>query len=839
MPWRARAGRHLGVGRPSRAAIAIALCLCGALLLAAAAMLAWRGAAAAPAAIAIALLLAASATLFAAEAARRARPQDALARSEARLRAIVDSAPDAIFIVDDRGRLVEFNAAAERVFARARGDVLGREMVELLVPERQRAAHREAMERYLTAGKTDLFDRRLQLPAQRADGSEFPAEATVTPVRLDGRVCFAAHLHDITRRKAAEERLALLQSAVQHARDLVLIAEAEPLTGDGPRIVYVNDAFAAMTGYAADEVIGRTPRLLQGPKTDRASLERLSAGLHRRQSLRVELLNYRKDGSEFWVEIDIAPVADANGRLTHFIAVQRETTGRHRDEEELIRARAEAERAGQAKSQFLATMSHEMRTPLNGIVGAAALLLDTPLAADQRELASALQESGAFLRQLVDGVLDFSKLEAARLELRAVALDLRAVAEGAVERLRPHAARKGLALALTVDAHLPAQLVGDPDRLRQVLFNLVSNGVKFTDAGGVDVALSLERQDDDAAVIAVEVRDTGIGIAPDAVPLLFREFVQLDGSISRRFGGSGLGLAIADRLVRLMGGAIAVTSAPGKGSCFRFTLTLSRARAAAAEPPAGAAASGAGRRLLLVEDDDINRLIAGSVLTKLGYAVEAAGNGREALERARGGGYALVLMDVMMPEMDGLQAARAIRALPPPAGTVPILALSANSDSATACAAAGMDGFLAKPVTPASLRAGVERLVAAAEAPPPLPPADAAAFAPARLDLLAQEIGAGPARELVEVFLGDATERLAAMQQLAAAAERKTLERAAHSVKSAAATFGFERLAALAREIESAAAAAAAPQLRALADAAATALDDGRRAWRAAARETV
>ncbi|MGO8920266.1 MAG: PAS domain S-box protein [Stellaceae bacterium] len=818
MPWRA---------------VAFALCLGGAVLLAAAAMLAWPGAAVvlAPAAIGVAGLLAAKIVFLAAEAERRARSRDALARSAARLRAIVDSAPDAIFIVDDRGGIVEFNAAAERIFARARGDALGREMAELLVPERHRAAHREAMRRYLAAGEADLLDRRLQLPALRADGSEFPAEVTVTPVRLDGRICFAAHLRDITRRKATEERLALLQSAVRHARDSVLITEVEPLSGDGPRIVYVNDAFTAMTGYAAAEAIGRTPRLLQGPKTDPASLERLRTGLQHRQSLRVELLYYRKDGAEFWVEVDIAPIADIKGRLTHFIAIQRETTARHRDEEELIRAKAEAEHAGKVKSQFLATMSHEMRTPLNGIIGTAELLLDTPLAADQRELAVALQDSGKFLRQLVDGVLDFSKMETARLELRSVAFDLRALAERVVEGLRPQAARKGLALALTADAALPARLVGDPDRVRQVLFNLVSNGIKFTDAGSVAVAVALERQDEDAAVIAVEVRDTGIGIAPDAVPLLFREFVQLDGSISRRFGGSGLGLAIADRLVKLMGGTIAVESAPGKGSRFSVTVTFGRAGPA---PEPDTAAPGGGRRLLLVEDDDINRLVATSVLTKLGYVVDVAGNGHEAVARARSGGYALVLMDVMMPEMDGLQAARAIRALPPPAGAVPILALSANSDYARACAVAGMDGFLAKPVTPAGLASGVARVLSRAIAAPP----GSAEFEPARLGLLTAEIGTGPARELVEVFFGDAAERLAAMRQLIGSGERKTLERAAHSVKSSAATFGFERLAGIAREIESAAQAAPEPQLLALADAAATALDGGRRAWHAAAVET-
>ena len=627
--------------------------------------------------------------------------------------------------------------------------------------------------------------------------------------------------------RAGDDRRALLRAALGRARDAVIITEAAA-PGDGARILYVNDAFTRMTGYEAAEVIGRTPQLLQGPNTDRATLDRLTAALERRQSLRVELINYRKDGAEYWVEIDLTPVTDAAGRLTHVIAVERETTLSHRDEEALIRARAEAERAGRFKAQFLATMTHEMRTPLNGIIGSAALLLETPLAPEQRDLAAALKESGEFLRQLVDDVLDFATIETRNLALNAVEFDLREAAGSVIERLKPRALRKGLVLSLAVDAAVPDRLVGDPDRFRQVLFSLASNGVKFTEEGGVEVTLSLSRQDESCAVIAVAVRDTGIGIAAEAVPLLFREFVQLDGTISRRFGGSGLGLAISNRLVGLMGGSIMVESTPGKGSIFRFTVALAPPRAAAAAP-AGAAPAESARRLLLAEDDDTNRLIATTVLSRLGFAVEIARNGREALERAREGGYALVLMDVMMPEMDGLQATRAIRALPPPAGAVPILALTANTDLAGACAAVGMNGFVAKPFTPAGLGSAIERALGGAP-PAPLSPGAGLAFDQARAQLLADEIGAAAAGELVEVFLGDATERMRGF----VGSERRALERAAHSIKSSAATFGFERFAAVARRLESAAATAPEAELLALIDAAADALERGRSAWREA-----
>lgn len=513
-----------------------------------------------------------------------------------------------------------------------------------------------------------------------------------------------------------------------------------------------------------------------------------------------------------------------------------EVEQRRSTETALRRAKSEAERAGQVKAQFLTTMSHEMRTPLNGIIGTANLLLETALAEEQRTLATALKDSAECLLQLVNDVLDFSKMEAAGLKLQSVEFEPRAAAQLVIDLMRPAATRKGLALALDVAAAVPERIVGDPDRFRQVLFNLVSNAIKFTETGAVAVEMALERRAD-AALLAVAVRDTGIGIDPAQLPQLFQEFVQLDGSISRRFRGTGLGLAICDRLTRLMGGAITVESAPGRGSTFRFTVAVDRPAAGAAAAPAAPPLTDAvpGRRLLLAEDDATNRLIATSVLAKLGYRVEIARDGREAVAAAETGAYDLVLMDVMMPEMDGLQAARAIRALAPPAGAVPILALTANNEYAAACAEAGMNGFVAKPFTPAGLKESVAAALAGASPHAASAAETGAVFDPARVRLLMTEIGAAPARDLVEIFLADAEKRLAGMRALAGSGETKALGRAAHSVKSSAATFGLERLAAVAREIESAAATAPAARLAALIDAAGAALGGGRSAWREAA----
>jgi signal transduction histidine kinase/DNA-binding response OmpR family regulator len=511
-----------------------------------------------------------------------------------------------------------------------------------------------------------------------------------------------------------------------------------------------------------------------------------------------------------------------------------EVEQRRSTEAALRRAKSEAERAGQVKSQFLTTMSHEMRTPLNGIIGTANLLLGTMLAEEQRTLATALKDSAECLLQLVNDVLDFSKMDAAGLTLQSVAFEPRAAAQQVIDRMRPAALRKGLDLALSIATAVPERVTGDPDRFSQVLFNLVSNAIKFTETGAVAVEMAVERRVD-ATRLAVAVRDTGIGIDPAQLPLLFQEFVQLDGSISRRFRGTGLGLAICARLVRLMGGAITVESVPGRGSTFRFTVAVDRAAASAAAAPVAPPSVAAGRRLLLAEDDETNRLIATSVLAKLGYRVDSARDGHEAVAAAETGAYDLVLMDVMMPEMDGLQAARAIRALASPACAVPILALTANHEYAAACAEAGMNGFVVKPFTPAGLKDSVAAALAGAATRTAAAAESGAIFDAERVRLLMTEIGAAPARDLVEIFLADAEARLAGMRALAGSGETKALGRAAHSVKSSAATFGLDRLAAVAREIESAAATASPTRLAALLDAAAAALGGGRSAWREAA----
>ncbi len=617
------------------------------------------------------------------------------------------------------------------------------------------------------------------------------------------------HLEQRVQERTAELRL--LSTVASQSKNGVLIMDIKGVTE------WVNDGLLRMTGYTREEFIGQYPAaILSGENTSARATERIVRAVRDRKPFLEEILYYTKSGDEVWVEVSCNPMTDENAVMSGYIAIITDVTARRMDHLNLVKARIEAERSNEAKSLFLSTMSHEIRTPLNGIMGMTQLLAGTKLDSEQKAHLKTVQGSCSTLLAIVNDVLDMSKIEAGALELEETPFNLQDLISSTLTPFQTLASEKGLSLNLGKLPDLKKEVIGDPVRIRQVLWNLVSNAIKFTKQGSVNISLALEGADENQTAI-LKVRDTGEGIAPDRLKDIFDPFTQEDNTITRKFGGTGLGLSIVKKLIELMHGDISVESTVGEGTCFTVTLPLrfSEMSCAAQDLSNLHKEHKKGMHVLVAEDNFVNITIAKSFLEKLGCQVSVVENGRLAVEEVLRNPPELVFMDIHMPEMDGVTATLEIRTHSH-LDSLPIIGLTADAfkESKAKFEKAGMNDVLTKPFTedqmqavlakfvpaetqnapasPTETQKPVEELPAKQEA---IPHADAPIGDDSQFEELKNILGETVIRPMLEVAPGSFRKNLTLIRQALADAHNEGITEASHAIKGSAGALYALRLA--------------------------------------------
>jgi PAS domain S-box-containing protein len=711
----------------------------------------------------------------------------------------------------------------------------------------------------------ELAQLQYETSSRRPDGSGAYATITLRAIDSDVEPCFLLELIDVTARRLAEETmlqqtaLALRESQAQFSvrqdaeralretsalwRGILDAANYSIVASSAEGIVREFNAGAErLLGYRASEVIGKlSPDHFHDPEEIAARSEALSVELgepvpggfttliaraRTGSADETEWTFVRKDGSRVPVLLSVTALRDGSGHIQGYLGIASDITERKRVQDELVRAKEAAEAASRAKAEFLARVSHEIRTPMNGVIGMTDLALQTKLDAEQRDYLEMAQSSARGLLHVINDLLDLSRIEARRLTLESIEFDLHYWVGRVIKELGHRAREKNLSLGLTIPENLPRRVVGDPYRLQQVVINLVSNALKFTERGTVSVAAVLEREAGDFVEVAFSVADTGVGIPAEKQDLIFEAFLQAEEATTRKFGGTGLGLAICSQLVGMMGGRIWVDSTLGRGSTFHFTACFQRADSASEVvapiadgvlgglPSFDAPGPGSERtvrferplRVLVAEDNVVNRAVARAILERAGHSVCLVEDGQAALGALSRERFDLVLMDVQMPNIDGLEATRRLREAERLGATrIPVIAVTAQAQKGDRerCLAAGMDGYVSKPLEQSRLllamhSAWSSSAQSASSAPP------AAAGQHFEREALLRRLGhdVDLFQEIVALYLADAPPLLDALREHLAQNQLSEAEHEAHQLKGALMNLSADVAAGLARRVE-------------------------------------
>lgn len=628
---------------------------------------------------------------------QRIQSKTLLEQSEERNRLIMNSALNAIINIDSKGKITFWNTKAEKIFGWKREEVIGKLLSETIIPNQHKLGHEEGMKHYLNTGEGPVLNKQLELPAINKEGIEFPIEISIIPIKQNNELFFCSFIQDISKRKTAEKKLKFQE---EKYRNIIANMNLGLIEVDNDEIIkYANQSFLEISGYEMNELIGKNPSQLfvfgENTNTIKTKKKLREKGISDIYQIPVK----NKRGELRWWAISGAPNFDDQENLVGSIGIHLDITEQKQLEIDLETEKLKAEEASKAKEAFLANMSHEIRTPLNAIIGFLRELSKQELTDLQKKYIENSSIASKHLLAIINNILDISKIEAGEMSLEKEDFILENCINNIITVLHPKANQKGISLNSNHNALISKVLKGDALRIEQILFNLVGNSLKFTQKGKINIDCKLIHDYTDSQDISISISDTGIGMDKEFLNTIYKKFSQEDLEVTRKFGGTGLGMAITHELVQLMNGKIEIESEKNVGTTIRIFLHFKKGDIANLKKPhqETATTSLENISILLVEDNDMNRMVAQNSLQYYNCRVTEAENGTEALEILKKENFDIILMDIQMPEMDGIEATKIIRTefkL-----KTPIIALTANAfkSEIEKCKKVGMDDYVTKP----------------------------------------------------------------------------------------------------------------------------------------------